>query len=199
VGIQDFGTMDPNASLKQVIDSLADLMDTLNFLLNGNLDVKNVRAKSITADRMNVQQLSAIAADLGKVVAGILIGAYISTSDGTYPRIDFSSVDRLLTAFNTANQYVSITPSTGGTPGITWEDNVGVGYITAAQSVGILMAAFYGQITLQSSNDITLNAQSHFINLKGSMKINDLSTYTGSFSTGTQTIVVNQGLITNVI
>jgi hypothetical protein len=204
MGIQDFGTMDPNASLKQVIDSLADLMGTLNFLLNGNLDVKNVRAKSITADRMNVQKLSAIAADLGHITAGLIeavkmvgstiIGSYISTADGTYPRIDFSSANRLLTAFNSATQYVSITPSTGGTPGITWNDNGFVAALSAAASVGVLLSAFSGGITFQSSNYIGLNPT-------GDLEINGTAGWTGAISVTTPSgfgiISVHKGIITN--
>jgi hypothetical protein len=43
MGVQAFGTISSNASLKQVIDELANLMDTLNFLLNGKLDSVNIR------------------------------------------------------------------------------------------------------------------------------------------------------------
>lgn len=201
MGIQDFGTIGADASLKEVIDALADLQDSLNFLLNGNLDVKNVRAKSITADRMDVKQLSAIAADLGKVVAGILIGAYISTADGTYPRIDFSSVNRLLAAYNTASKYVAITPSQGGTPGISWNDGSNVAYAIAEASIGLIMASFSGGLSFQSSNYINLNPT-------GTLEINGKKGWTGAisvitgvdFATSSTTfgiIVVDKGIITN--
>jgi hypothetical protein len=126
MGIQDFGTIGADASVKQVIDALADLQDTLNFLLNGNLDVKNLRANSInadrikantiTADRMDVQQLSAIAADLGTITAGIIYGAYIATANGTYPRIEFSSENKLLKAYLDATHYIYISPDDAGSP-----------------------------------------------------------------------------------
>jgi hypothetical protein len=157
VGTQDFGSMDPNASLKQVIDALADLMDTLNFLLNGNLDVKNIRAQSITADRMNVKQLSAIAADLGTITAGIIYGAYIATSNGTYPRIEFSSVNKLLTAFSDALNSVDISTNSGGAPGLTWTvDGDPAAYLQTA-SFGTLLTTFLGDITLQPFDDLNFN------------------------------------------
>lgn len=40
---QDFGTIEKNASLSQVIEAVADLQDNLNFLLNGFLSSDNAR------------------------------------------------------------------------------------------------------------------------------------------------------------
>jgi hypothetical protein len=168
MGLQDFGTIDANASLKQVIGELANLMDTLNFLLNGNIDLKNIRAdsltarvikaNSITADKMDVTELSAISANLGKVIAGILIGAYISTADGTYPRIDFSSDDQLLVAYLDANHYVTIEPNVGGAPGLGFYGPSGLlGRIYGNSGMG--MIAIVDNIEFTSlSGSIDMNA-----------------------------------------
>jgi hypothetical protein len=154
---QDFGAMDPNASLKQVINSLAELMDTLNFLLNGNLDVKNIRAQSITADRMNVKQLSAIAADLGTITAGIIYGAYIATANGTYPRIEFSSVNTLLSAMSDANNRVDMDTSVGSAPGMAWYvAGVAASYLQTG-SFGMLLSTFAEDITFQPAKDLNIS------------------------------------------
>jgi hypothetical protein len=199
--VVDFGRIEGDATLADLLDAFAKVQKALDYLMQGGLDSQNIRAKSIVADRMDVQKLSAISADLGKVIAGILIGAYISTSDGTYPRIDFSSVDKLLTAYNTESQYVSITPSSGGTPGMTWHDVAGnVGFLTGEQSIGLVLAALLGQLTFQSPNDVSFNPS-------GNLKINGTAGYTGPIDyvkdvvSGSPTfgrITVKKGIITNV-
>lgn len=109
----------PNAAdLERVIITLNQALDELDWLLNGFIDNKNIKARSITAeeikaltitageikantitaDRMNVQQLSAIAADLGKITAGIIIGALIKTAE-TGARIELAE-DKMRT-YNT--------------------------------------------------------------------------------------------------
>lgn len=85
----------------KLADILALLSKDLDFIINGNLDVKNIRANSISADRLNVDELSAITANLGHVVAGLIeglriIGSFIATSEeGVYPRAEMSSTDKL--------------------------------------------------------------------------------------------------------
>lgn len=182
MGTQDFGSMDPNASLKQVIDALADLMDTLNFLLNGNLDVKNIRAQSITADRMDVQQLSAIAADLGTITAGIIYGAYIATSNGTFPRIEFSSVNKLLTAFSDALNHVDVTPSVGGAPGISWTVADVLNAYLQSTPAGPLLTSLGGtQITLQASSHLNLDSSGDVkLGPSASLRINGSAGQTGT-------------------
>lgn len=62
------------ASTKEYVDYLAGILSNnfreLMWLVTGNLDVANIKAKSITADRMSVKELSAITANLGTVTAG---------------------------------------------------------------------------------------------------------------------------------
>ena len=182
----DFGTMDADASLKQTVEELANVMDKLNFLLNGNIDFKNVRVGSLTADRIKalsitaaqiaagaitadkitVSELSAISADLGKVIAGILIGAYISTADGTYPRIDFSSDDLLMVAYLDADHYVAFEPDVGGAPGLGYYGpsgllgriygNSGMGMIAIVDNIEL--TSLSGKIDLNAPNGISLNS-----------------------------------------
>ncbi|WP_438446870.1 hypothetical protein [Gorillibacterium sp. sgz5001074] len=96
---------------------IARSIQEFNYLLSGNLDVANIKAKSITADRMSVKQLSAIAADLGTITAGTVIGALIKTAiDGQ--RVELSSTENLLKAINEAGNYVGIMPNVSGSPAI---------------------------------------------------------------------------------
>lgn len=164
---QDFGTMDPNASLKQVINSLAELMDTLNFLLNGNLDVKNIRAQSITADRMNVKQLSAIAADLGKITAGQIFGTYIATAEGTYPRAEMSNTSNLFTAYLDADSYIQMDSDRVGTPTLVFQE--------ALVNTLIAQIAGVGFSIIPTTGNMFINAQSGSLVLSGNaVRINSL-------------------------
>lgn len=80
--------------VKQLHNASVMQTEELLYILN-NLDTRNVNeidgdilvTGTITAAKMNVQKLSAIAADLGKITAGEIYGAYIATSEDQYPMI----------------------------------------------------------------------------------------------------------------
>lgn len=57
--------------LSREIEDLLFNLDFENIATNG-IRNKNIKAKEITADKMNVQELSAITADLGKIYSGYL-------------------------------------------------------------------------------------------------------------------------------
>lgn len=144
--------------IRKMANILVTLSDDLDHVVNGNLDVKNIRAKSITAELINVDKLSAISADLGKVVAGILIGAYISTADGTFPRIDFASTVRLLTAYLDANNYLAISPDAiGGTPTLYFHDNGAMkGSLSMVLGHLSILSIGSSNIYIGSANDLYL-------------------------------------------
>lgn len=84
---------------------LAKLSKDLDYIINGNLDVNNIRANSITAIAMDVQELSAITANLGHITAGEIdsveiYGSKIATTRGAMPRIEMSATNNLLKAEN---------------------------------------------------------------------------------------------------
>jgi hypothetical protein len=228
MGIQDFGTMDPNASLKQVIGELANLMDTLNFLLNGNLDVKNLRANSITADRLkadtitareilansitaeklSVTQLSAISANLGTITAGIIYGAFIATANGTFPRVELSSVGNLITAYLNAANHVEIIPDFSGTPGFRLTNPTGTGFLTIGGALSLIATGL--ELDLGSTQTVFISAGTNLTvrSAAGTItdivstvnsKANSFSGYTGSFVSGTKTVNVSNGIITSVV
>lgn len=143
----------------QKYNNLLVNLDTLNVV---SLDAKVITAGTITADKLTVTELSAISANLGTITAGLMtavniIGSYITTADGTYPRIDFSSTDNLLTAFNDALNKMYISPSNGGSPAIGADVSGNTAMVFQTTAFGTLLASFIGSITLQSDSFIYLN------------------------------------------
>lgn len=97
--------------MKKMANVLSSLSKDLEFMLNGHLDVKNIRAEgvearsikagaietdkiaagAVVADKIDVAELSAISADLGHITAGLveaikmvsstIIGSYIGTKE----------------------------------------------------------------------------------------------------------------------
>lgn len=114
--------------LANLADMYAKLAKDLDFIINGNLDVKNIRAHSITAEAMKVDELSAISANLGHIIAGLIetvtmIGSLIMTDQpGNYPRSEMSNTDKMFKAEGSATRHIQITPLTtmsgGSAPGL---------------------------------------------------------------------------------
>jgi hypothetical protein len=107
---------------KELAQALTIMKNDLEFMINGHLDANNIRAKSITADRMDVNELSAISANLGHITAGLIeavtiIGSLIRTT-GTYPRCEMSATDNLFSAYADADNYIAITPDLSGIPSV---------------------------------------------------------------------------------
>ena len=98
MGLEQIRVLEQVASLEILSEELAKLQRTIRYLLNGNLDFMNIRAKGITAENIDVDKLSAIVADIGEVTAGIIrgveiYGSYIATSEGGFPRTEMSTED----------------------------------------------------------------------------------------------------------
>ncbi|ODB56967.1 hypothetical protein A7311_01170 [Paenibacillus polymyxa] len=88
--------------VKQLHNASVMQTEELLYILN-NLDTRNVNeidgdilvTGTITAAKMNVQKLSAIAADLGTITAGVIdsveiYGSYIATSRDQFPKVEMS-------------------------------------------------------------------------------------------------------------
>jgi len=149
----------------QITNLLAVLSKELDYLLNGSLDVNNIRAHSITADTLNVDELSAISANLGHITAGLIdaveiYGSYIATGNGTYPRCEQSSTNNLFAAYGTAAKYISISPDTSGQPVINLVSPAVLGQLSLLP-LGLFLATAvgFGDITVSSGGTLTLTAQ----------------------------------------
>jgi hypothetical protein len=112
-------------TLADAYEALAKLQKTLNYLINGNLDFENIRARSIktenieagaiTANEITVDELSAITANLGHITAGLMeavqiFGSYIATSTG-YPRCEMSDTTNLFGAYTSATKSAVLEPA----------------------------------------------------------------------------------------
>lgn len=104
--------------VKSLLNSTIMLTEELTYLLN-NLDTRNVNelnaeviiAKTITADKMSVNELSAISANIGKVTSGEIYGNYIATREDAYPRSEMSNEDNLFASYYDERNYIIILPN----------------------------------------------------------------------------------------
>lgn len=123
------------AYLKDNINKIARSLQDIDFMINGTLDVKNIRAEgietqnlkagSVIAEKIDVGQLSAISADLGHIVAGLIesieiYGSYIATRRNAYPRCEMSATGNLFGAYNDGNNHITIEPNYGGSPAVAF-------------------------------------------------------------------------------
>lgn len=126
--------------------------------MNGNLDANNIRANSIEtknlkagsviAEKIDVDQLSAITADMGHITAGLIeaveiFGSFIATAQGSYPRCEMSSTGNLFGAYMDADNFFEIQPVDPGTgaPTLNW---------VAGGSVAAQLYADASSITIQA-------------------------------------------------
>lgn len=101
--------------VKGLLNTTAILTEELTYLLN-NLDTRNVNeidgdvlvSGTVTAAKIMVEKLSAISADLGKIVAGEIYGTYIATRENAFPRAEMSASDNLFAAMSDSSNYVAV-------------------------------------------------------------------------------------------
>lgn len=171
-------------TIEELAQNVGKTNEQLTYLLNGYLDVKNIRAEGIetrnlkagsivtdklaagavTAEKITVSQLSAITADLGHITAGLIeaveiFGSYIATSTG-YPRCEMSSTGNLFGAFLDPNNSIEVTPSYDGSPTLTFT-SLGTlrGFLKAIGSTLLLQTITgSGDIQIGSGGDLKLYA-----------------------------------------
>lgn len=189
--IQPINIVNENLSPEDLINELAKLQKMLRYLLNGQIDFENVRARSIkaenievgtltaeeiaantiTADKMNVTELSAITANMGEVIAGIITGLLIRTAAaGIFPRIELSSTDELLEASADASNKIRMVALTTTTPGIIFQSPADTTFL-------IQDGAVFNLIT---TNRMNLGSGVMNINPTGSLEINGTSGVSGT-------------------
>lgn len=232
---------------EQLLNLVATLIKDIDFLINGNIDSRNVReiagflVNLLTlmhksglvgmsaedpqnpdavrfwagdADKENapfrVTQKGAMhAVDAfitGLITGSVIIGAEIKTSENTFPRVEMSSLNNLIGAFQTAGNSIRIVPTSGpGTPAILF-DLLGVtkAIMQLADTIVGLTSSGTTDISLQSAKDISLSATA------GKLTIDGFAGWSGTFnvvsavnfaasSTTMTTITVKKGVITNVV
>lgn len=125
--IPKFDQLTGNESLPQLIEMVAKLQKQVQWLMDGKIGSDNIRANSIVAEKMDVNELSAITANMGKLTSGEIYGAYIATAEGTFPRAEMSSADDLFGAYSAADKFVQVKALDGttSTPAIVLRDGSG--------------------------------------------------------------------------
>jgi hypothetical protein len=147
--------------IKYLSNQLASMLKDLDFTLNGDVDFRNVRAKSIKADRMDVDELSAISANLGHIIAGLIesvqiFGSYIATRRNAFPRAELNNVGDLLAVYTDANNYLTIEPGITGEPTVT---------IRKSGAVSLILGPAFGLTGLLASTPIVLGTQNGNTNI----------------------------------
>jgi len=147
--------------IKYLSNQLASMLKDLDFTLNGDVDFRNVRAKSIKADRMDVDELSAISANLGHIVAGLIesvqiFGSYVATRNGAFPRAELNNTGDLLAVYTDANNYLTIEPGITGEPTVT---------IRKSGAVSLILGPAFGLTGLLASTPIVLGTQNGNTNI----------------------------------
>ncbi|MEK4139657.1 hypothetical protein NST48_01680 [Paenibacillus sp. FSL M7-0547] len=147
--------------IKYLSNQLASMLKDLDFTLNGDVDFRNVRAKSIKSDRMDVDELSAISANLGHIVAGLIesvqiFGSYVATRNGAFPRAELNNTGDLLAVYTDANNSITIEPGITNTPNMVFKES--------GETVGFLGPAF-GLLGLQANEPIVISTTNGNISL----------------------------------
>lgn len=151
--------------IKDLANVLSSLRNDLEYMINGHLDVKNIRAKGIKAQNIDVDELSAITANLGHIISGLIesvqiFGSYIATANGTYPRVELSSVGNFLAALASATNSLSVVPSSGGVPALVFQNS----------SFGAVMQIISNQLQFLSTfgTNLAIGASGGTLSLSGS-------------------------------
>lgn len=148
--------------VKSLMNTTAILTEELTYLLN-NLDTRNVNelnaevvvAGSVTADKITVNELSALSANMGKLTSGEIYGAYIATRENAYPRAEMSNEKDLFGAYLNANNYIQIEADYGDVPSLNFIQD---GAIKARMDtlLGYLEIRSLTSLLIQATLDIEL-------------------------------------------
>lgn len=152
--------------LKKMANVISALRNDLEYMINGNLDANNIRAKSITANKMNVDELSAISANLGTITAGIIrgiqiFGSYIATAEGTYPRTEMDVSGNLIAAYTTATNFLKVLSLYAGSPALLFDDGLIQG--TIATTLGTLAIRSNKDLQVSADNNLRLNGSNVYV------------------------------------
>lgn len=207
--------------------SFVDLVNKLNQVIgeltNTLLSLDDVNFDRITARVIEVEELSALSANLGTITAGLMravtiIGSYIATREGAYPRAEMSNTDDLFAAFKDAQNFIKLHANLTGSPTLTFNSNGAMqALLGSVDGIGILFQLMFGSLTIRSFGNLGLHSTSGYVTVENwgkllnssngmtlqealNLKANNwIGGYTGFINTGAQTIGVQNGLITSVV
>lgn len=99
----------------------------------------------------------------GRVEGSVIVGSEIKTSESTYPRAEMSSTNKLFAAYQSAENYVKLSPDAfGSTPGFTFHNGTGIDaliylYNNIVQALSISTPAGAADISISSGKDLALS------------------------------------------
>lgn len=156
-------------SMDELKNAVGKMAKELGWLLN-NLDTKNMNeidgdilvTGTVTAGKINVNELSAISANLGHITAGLIeavqiFGSYIATRQNAYPRCEMSATGNVFGAYNDANNHVAIEPDYGGSPAVRFTVT-GVPRGRIHNLLGYPMFESYSSMDIKAVNTIYIDA-----------------------------------------
>lgn len=153
---------------KELSNILAMVIKELEFVVNGRLDVKNIKAdgiearnikaRAVVADKIDVDELSAITADMGKLTSGEIYGAYIATAEGSYPRAEMSSAGDLFAAYATISKYINILANESGDPLLYF--NSGSNLVRIALLASTFSIGAFANMVIGATGDLNISATS---------------------------------------
>jgi hypothetical protein len=154
--------------LKDNINKIARSLQDIDFIINGTLNVdnikangietKNLKAGAVTAEKITVSELSAISADLGKITAGEIFGAYIASREAAYPRAELKSSGDVFAAFYDADNYIAVESDYFGVPSLNFfQGGTQKGRLDTISSL-LEIVGLGGLILFASGGDLQLDA-----------------------------------------
>ncbi|MNO36220.1 hypothetical protein D3C76_262870 [compost metagenome] len=162
------------AVLQQYVKKLADvtarMAKDLEFILNGNvafdniktngIEANNIKAGAVVAEKIDVDELSAISANVGKVTAGEIYGNYIATRETGYPKAEMSNTENMFKCSSADGRYIHIKSQASGLlPAIEINnDGLSAGIYPLTGNLRIDTTSGRGDITIQSGQDLRLDA-----------------------------------------
>lgn len=167
-----FTGLGPYPEFEDVVRKINTLVQELQNLM---LSLDDANFSSITAEVINVDELSAISANLGTITAGLLqavtiYGSLIATSAASYPRVELSTAQSLFLAALTTNKFIDIEAISGstGTTVLQFRDGdipqTVIMYLSESTNQFFISSTGTIQITSLPAGDIHLNGANVIIN-----------------------------------
>lgn len=121
----------------------------------------------------------------------IMTGALIQAVAGAFPNVKFDGEGNIFQASKSETEYIAIDPDLTGTPTLIFKT-------AAVEALVSIIGASYSILT--TLGHISINAQSGNLLLNcENLTMNGSTGFTGSFATGTNTVIVKNGIITSVV
>lgn len=237
-GVPDYDSAkSTEQNLKQLYDAyigvnryltyLLSALDTLNVsrldakvIIADSITSDKIKAGAVTADKIDVNELSAISANLGHIIAGIIetvkmigsqiYGSYIATREGVYPRSEMNASGDYFAALASATNYARMLPFYLGSPALEFYDGATTArlstfsvfdnyfMISCDHDIRIAFSDPSNRLRVPSWSRVVNESNSQTLQSALDSKANAFFGYTGAVSTGTNTLNFVNGILASV-